>query len=90
MDKMWAAAVITGICCMILLIVLLKSRAQVVLNFLVRGILGAICIIFLNDFFENQGISIVVGLNPISLLTVGTLGISGVVLLYSIVATKFL
>ena len=78
------------ICGLVLMIGVLKSRAEFVLNFLVRMILGAICIVFLNNFFDTQGIALAVGLNPVSLLTSGTLGFSGVALLYGILACRFL
>lgn len=90
MDTYTAMGMIGGICGMVLLILLMKKRAQLVLNFMVRMVLGAIGMILLNDFLQNQGISITVGLNPTSLLTVGTLGAPGFALLYGIVATKFL
>ncbi len=79
-----------GACGLVLLIAVLKQRAQILLNFLVRLILGAVCIYLVNDFFAAQGISVAVGLNPISLLTSGTLGFSGVALLYAISSCKFL
>lgn len=90
MDTLAAIQMIGAICGIVIFILVLRKRAHVVLNFLVRMVLGAICIIFLNDFLQNQGISIYVGLNPASLLTAGTLGIPGVALLYGIMATKFL
>lgn len=74
----------------VLLIGLLKSRVQVLLNFLVRMALGAVCVLFMNDYLAAQGISIAVGLNPFSLLTLGSLGFGGFALLYGIVACKFL
>ena len=46
--------------------------------------------IYANDFFTSQGIAISVGLNPVSLLTIGILGIGGFALLYGILACKFL
>lgn len=79
-----------GACGLVLLIAVLKQRAQILLNFLVRLILGAVCIYLVNDFLSAQGISVAVGLNPISLLTSGTLGFSGVALLYAISSCKFL
>ena len=55
-----------------------------------RIVLGGIGIIYANDFFTSQGIAISVGLNPVSLLTIGILGIGGFALLYGILACKFL
>lgn len=90
MDNMTQFGLIAGICGLVLLIALLKRRAQLVLNFLVRTALGAIGVIFTNDFFAAQGIAIAVGLNPASLLTIGILGFGGFALLYGIVTCKFL
>ena len=52
--------------------------------------LGGIGIIYANDFLASQEIAISVGLNPVSLLTIGILGIGGFALLYGILACKFL
>ena len=90
MDTTISFGVIAGVCGLVLIIAVLKQRAQLMLNFLVRTALGAICILFVNDFLKEQGIALVVGLNPVSLLTAGILGFSGIALLYAIVACKFL
>lgn len=90
MDRVIWFGVIAGSCALVLCIALLKRRSQLVLNFLVRVALGAVGIIFTNDFLVQQGISIAVGLNPVSLLTVGVLGFGGFALLYAIMASKFL
>lgn len=88
-DSIWFGT-IAGICLLVLLIAVLKSRAQIVLNFLVRMVLGAVCIIFINDLLAEQHILLVVGLNPVTLLTTGSLGFGGVALLYAIVACGLL
>ena len=75
---------------LILLIALLKRRAQLLLNFLVRMVLGTFCIVFVNDLLAGQGIARAVGINPVSLLTSGALGFSGVALMYAILACQFL
>lgn len=79
-----------GVCVLVLMIAMLKRRAQLLLNFLVRMVLGAVCITFMNELFASQGITLAVGINPLSLLTSGTLGFGGVALLYGILACKFL
>lgn len=81
---------IAGICGVVLLIVFLKRRAQALLYFCVKMGLGAIGISFINKALAAQGIMIAVGVNPISLLTVGILGFSGLALLYGISFCKFL
>ena len=61
-----------------------------VLNFFLRMIFGAIGIQLLNFLLISQGISLFVGLNFLTLLTVGSLGISGLALLFGIAALGFL
>ena len=71
----WA---IIGVLGMVLFIVVIGKKIQMLLNFMIRIVLGGIGIIYANDFFTSQGIAISVGLNPVSLLTIGILGIGGV------------
>ncbi len=90
MDQKLAMGILAGICVLVLVILLAKKYLQVVFNFLVRGVLGAIGIVFVNDFLAEQALQVAVGLNPATLLTIGTLGFGGFVLLYAIVATNYL
>lgn len=90
MEKITAFQIMAGMLLLVLGIVLLKQKSQIVWNFLVRSVLGAICILFTNDFLAAQGIAVAVGLNPVSLLTVGTLGFGGFAALYGILFTQFL
>ncbi len=76
--------IMIGICALVLLIGLLKRKAAILLNIIVRTIVGCVGIIFLNDFLQKQGIPISAGLNPLNLLTVGSLGTSGLALIYGI------
>ena len=57
-----------------------------ILNFLLRMVFGAIGIQLINAVLISQNISVFVGLNILTLLTVGSLGISGLWLLYGIAA----
>lgn len=84
-----AFAIMAGSCGIVLFILLLRQRARFLLVFAVRAVLGAIGICFINDLLGKQGIMISVGLNPLSLLTAGSLGISGLALLYGVVACDF-
>ena len=59
-------------------------------KFLVRGIVGMILVFCVNQIFTYGGISLSVGINPITFLTSGTLGFPGVALLYGIVAFQIL
>ncbi len=56
------------------------------LNFFLRMVYGAVGIEILNLVFVALGISVSVGLNFVSLLTVGTLGFSGLGLLFAVSA----
>lgn len=55
-----------------------------ILNFLLRMVFGAIGIQIINAILISQNIAVFVGLNVWTLLTVGSLGISGLGLLYGI------
>ena len=63
-----------------------RTKALKVLNFLLRMVFGAIGIQLINALLLSQNISVFVGLNVLTLLTVGSLGISGLGLLYGIAA----
>lgn len=76
--------IMIGICALVLMIGLLKRKAAIVLNIIVRIIVGSVGIIFLNDFLLKQGIPVSAGLNPLNLLTIGSLGTSGFALIYGI------
>ncbi len=76
--------IMVGICALVLLIGLLKQKAAIVLNIIVRVIVGCVGIILLNDFLQKQGIPVAAGLNPLNLLTIGSLGTSGFALIYGI------
>ena len=88
MDKLMAMEILGGMCGLVLLIVLFKQKFQGLIHFLLRMAAGAISVLWINSILAGQGIAVSVGLNAISLLTSGILGIPGVALLYAIVFTK--
>ena len=57
---------------------------DLILNFLLRVVMGAIGIYTCNTLLGNLGVAIYVGINVINLLTVGILGISGFGLILAI------
>lgn len=59
-------------------------------NMIVRAVVGMAVIYGLNMYFEAQDISIVVGMNFFTLLTSAVLGIPGVFLLYGIMVYQIL
>ncbi|MGN0401607.1 MAG: pro-sigmaK processing inhibitor BofA family protein [Acetatifactor sp.] len=64
--------------------------AEKVLTFLMRIICGTIAIYFINLLLTGMGIVSVVGINPVTVLTSGILGIPGIALLYGIGMYYFL
>lgn len=67
-----------------------KKFVTAAINFFIRAIVGMTLIFFINQFVIPDDSSINVGLNALSFLTSGSLGIPGVCLLYGIVCYKIL
>lgn len=68
----------------------IKKKDFVMRKFLARAFLGMFLIFCVNYCLAEQEISLHVGLNGITFLTSGTLGLPGVLLLYGISALEFL
>ncbi len=75
---------IIAVCAIVLLILAVKTNSHLILNFIIRSIMGSFCIILLNFFLKSVGYFIGVGLNPGTVLTSGILGFPGVILLFGI------
>ena len=58
--------------------------AEMVVNFILRAVLGTIAIYFINEFLSWQQINILIGINPLTILTSGILGFPGIAALYGI------
>lgn len=67
-----------------------KKIAGAVTGFFIRAVVGMALIFFINQFVIPPDSSINVGLNAVSFLTSGSLGIPGVGLLYGIVCYQIL
>ena len=52
-------------------------RTQVLVNFVVRAVIGTALIFFVNQFLNARGIDIRVGMNPVTVVTSGVLGTPG-------------
>ena len=74
--------VIVLIMLLVLEILIFKRHAELLLNFLIRGVFGAILIYFANETLAAFEMETVVGINAVSLLTSAALGMPGVVMLY--------
>ena len=81
---------IVAICVLVLVIGALKQKSRVLFQFVARVMLGFVGIYFFNKFLKIQAVPVAAGLNPVNLLTLGTLGISGFALVYGILFYKFL
>ena len=57
---------------------------DMVFKFLVRAFSGMAVVYFVNLYIGQQGMMVQVGMNPISFLTSGILGLPGVAMLYGI------
>ncbi|MBS6397757.1 MAG: pro-sigmaK processing inhibitor BofA family protein [Clostridiales bacterium] len=90
MEKQMGFLMIAGACLLVLFIVTVKNKAEFFLNFCLRAVMGGIAIFGINLFMESWGIPCAVGINLCSLLTSGTLGFSGISLLYAVAAFQFL
>ncbi len=74
----------------LIIIWLIREKLSLVLNFALRIVFGFVAIYIVNMCLEYWEISVSVGYNPVSALTLGTLGISGFLLLYGIAVGKIL
>ncbi len=75
---------IVGILTVVLLIGVLRNRAELLINFVLRGISGLLIIYFLNFFLESYMPDMGVGYNLVTFLTSAFLGFPGVAVLYGI------
>ena len=91
MEAYYGVAAIAGICVVVLIMGMLKQKsAGLAVAFVLRALAGAAGICIVNEALESQGIAVAAGINPVSLLTVGTLGISGFALIYGILFYRLL
>lgn len=67
-----------------------NKKTPFFINFIIRAILGMGLIFFANQYLDYRNIEVSVGLNLISFLTSGMLGIPGVGLLYGIMFYKIM
>lgn len=63
---------------------------QFLVNFTIRAILGMGIIFFANQYFMQREMELQVGINAVSFVASGLLGMPGVAMLYGIVAIPFL
>ena len=84
MEKYLGTLLIVAACTVVLLIGVLRKKSEWLLNFILRGILGTIAIYFINIAITNMGFETNVGINIVTVLSSGFLGMPGVLALYGI------
>lgn len=72
------------ICGMGLLLGILRNRIELLLNIILRMVFGVIGIYLINFILISQGIIVEVGSNITTILSVGLLGVPGLLLIYGI------
>lgn len=90
MDQMKSGLIIIGILVVVVFIGAIRRKAEWVINFVLRMIMGTIGIYFINYVMAYYGLECGVAINPFSVLTSGILGIPGLAVLYGINFYKFL
>jgi len=71
-------------CIIILIICAIKRRPDLIVNFLLRSSIGTAAICLLDLALSNMGYQMSVGINGITVLTNGLLGLPGFLLLYAL------
>lgn len=61
-----------------------EKGVRIMVNFFVRVVVGIALVFFVNEFMSLQEVPVQVGINPITVLISGILGVPGVALLYGI------
>ena len=84
MELYQGAFFIIAVLAMVMLIMAVKTNSMLILNFVLRSVVGTLLIFGGNYLVEAIGVSVSVGLNPVSVLTSGILGFPGVILLFGI------
>lgn len=79
-----------GVAVLLLILSFFARKAEWLINFVLRSIMGTIAIYFINMGITFLGFTTVVGINAASVLTTGILGIPGIVMLYGLSLYKIL
>lgn len=83
-DNTLGMAALIVICVIVLLMGIMKRKMEWLLNVLMRSILSTIAIYFVNGALSWAGISLNVGINPVTVLTSGILGFPGLIAIYGV------
>lgn len=84
MESYGGMVAILGVCLLVLMIGAMGKKVEWLVNFILRAVMGAVGIYFINLFLTSQEIGVSVGINPVTVLTSGFLGFPGLAVLYGI------
>ena len=90
MDQYYGIAAIVGICALVLFMGMMKQKMEGVFTFVLHSVAGTVGICMVNSLLASQGITLAAGINPVNVLTIGTLGICGFALVYGILLYQLL
>lgn len=77
MENMNGALMIGIAFALVLLIAAMRSKTELLINFIMRAVLGTLAIYFINMFLQSQGFAWRVGIGPFSIIASGLLGCRG-------------
>ena len=84
MDNQAGMLLIIGACGVVLVMGMVKGKAEWLLNIFMRGILGTVAMYFVNSTLSSAGIALGIGINAVTVLTCGILGFPGFLALYGL------
>lgn len=77
--------IMIGVACVaVLFIGVMRQRMEWLLNVTMRSILGTVAMYFVNSALASAGISLGIGINLVTVLTCGILGLPGLLALYGL------
>lgn len=85
MDKIILIIIIAS-CVIFITVCLIRKRPDLLVNFALRASLGTAGVYVLDIFLKSRGYGVFVGVNAMSVLSNGLLGLPGFILLYGLAA----
>lgn len=90
MNSQTGVIAIVGVCALILLMGAVRKKKEWLLNLVLRTVFGTLAVLSVNMMMEKAGMTVAVGLNPVTLLTSAFLGFPGLAALYGVQFYKLL
>jgi len=84
LEEISSGIIIIAMCAIVLLIGAMKRKSTIIINTILRAVMGSIAIYFINMALIWQGIGIVIGINLATVTTTAILGLPGIIMLYGI------